>query len=80
MLTAQNNFISICATAADSVVLPSAAPVGAGVYVRNDGAKDAQVYAVTPGTINAVATGTGVSLAAGSSATYRQSVAGTWKT
>ena len=80
VLTAQNNFISICATAADSVVLPSAAPVGAGVYVRNDGAKDAQVYAVTPGTINGVATGTGVSLAAGASGTYRQSVAGTWKT
>jgi len=80
VLTAQNNFISVCATAADSVVLPSAAPVGADVYVRNDGSKDAQVFAVTPGTINAVATGTGVSLAAGSSATYRQSVAGTWKT
>lgn len=80
VLTAQNNFISVCATAADSVVLPSGAPVGASVYVRNDGAKDAQVFAVTPGTINGVATGTGVSLAAASSANYRQSVAGTWTT
>ena len=80
VLTAANNFISVCATAADSVVLPSGAPVGAPVYVRNDGAKDAQVFAVTPGTINGVATGTGVSLAAAGSATYRQSKAGTWTT
>jgi len=80
LLTKQNNFITVCATAGDSVVLPSAAPVGSPVYVRNDGAKDAQVYAVTPGTINGVATGTGVSLAAGASGTYRQSVAGTWAT
>lgn len=80
VLTASNNFISVCATATDSVVLPAAAPVGAPVYVRNDGAKDAQVYAVTPGTINGVATGTGVTLNAASSATYRQSVAGTWTT
>ena len=80
VLTSQNNFISVCATAADSVVLPSAAPVGAPVYVRNDGAKAAQVFAVTPGTIDGVATGTGVVLSAAASATYRQSKAGTWNT
>lgn len=80
VLTAANNFISVCATAADSVVLPSDAPVGAPVYVRNGGAASAQVFAVTPGTVNGVATGTGVSLAAGASATYRQSVLGTWFT
>jgi hypothetical protein len=80
LLTAANNFISVCATAADSVVLPASAPVGAAVFVRNDGAKNAQVFAVTPGTINGAATATGVSLTAASSATYRQSVAGTWVT
>ena len=80
LLTTANNFISVCATAADSVVLPAAAPVGAPVYVRNDGAKNAQVFAVTPGTINGVATGTGVALNAASSAVYRQSAAGTWVT
>lgn len=80
VLTASNNYISVCATATDSVVLPVAAPVGAAVYVRNGGAKDAQVFAVTPGTINGAATATGVSLAAATSATYRQSVAGTWTT
>lgn len=78
VLTAANNFVSVCATAADSVVLPVAAPIGAPVYVRNDGTKNAQVYAVTPGTINGVATATGVSLTAATSATYRQSAAGTW--
>lgn len=79
LLTAANNFISVCATAADSVVLPAAAPVGAPVYVRNDGAKAAQVFAVTPGTVDGAATGTGVVLNAAASATFRQSVAGTWK-
>lgn len=79
-LTAQNNVISVCATAADSVVLPTTAPVGTPVFVRNDGAKNAQVFAVTPGTINAVATGTGVSLTAGASATYRLVAADTWNT
>jgi hypothetical protein len=78
VLTGSNNFISVCATGADSVVLPSGAPVGAPVFVRNGGAASAQVFATTPGTINGVATGTGVALAAGASATYRQSVAGTW--
>lgn len=78
VLTAANNFISKCATDADSVVLPSAAPVGAPVYVRNDGAKSAQVFAVTPGTINGVSTATGVALAATASATYRQSATGVW--
>ena len=80
VLTAQNNFISKCATDGDSVVLPSAAPIGAPVYVRNDGAKNAQVFAVTPGTINAAASATGVTLNAATGATYRQSVAGTWTT
>lgn len=80
LLTASNNYISVCATTADSVVLPEAAPIGAPVFVRNDGAKAAQVFAVTPGTINAVATGTGVALNAAASATYRQSKAGVWVT
>lgn len=79
-LTAQNNVISVCATAADSVVLPSAAPIGTPVFIRNSGAKDAQVFAVTPGTINAVATGTGVALTAGTSATYRLVATNTWNT
>lgn len=80
VLTAANNYISVCATAADSVVLPAEAPVGAQVFIRNDGAQAARVYAVTPGTINGVATGTGVTLAAAASAVYRQRVLGTWVT
>lgn len=78
VLTAQNNVISVCATATDSVVLPAAAPLGTPVYIRNNGAKDAQVFAVTPGTIDAVATATGVALTAGTSATYRLVAANTW--
>lgn len=80
VLTSQNNVISVCATATDSVVLPDAAPIGTPVFVRNDGAKNAQVFAVTPGTINAVATATGVALNAGASATYRFVATDTWVT
>ena len=77
-LTAQNNRITICASAADSVKLPTGAPLGTPVWVRNDGANSAQVFATSPGTINGVATGTGVALAAGAAATYRQIATDKW--
>jgi len=82
-LTAAVNIISTCATAADSVALPDltfTAGYSQSVFVRNDGAKNAQVFAVDPGTINGVATATGVSLTAASSATYRLIAADTWVT
>lgn len=78
-LTEANNYISVCATAGDSVVLPVAA-AGMAIYVRNGGAKDAQVFGVTPATINGVATATGVPLTAGTSATYRAATSTTWFT
>ena len=78
-LTETNNFISVCATAGDSVKLPVAV-AGMSVFIRNDGAKNAQVFGTDPATINGVATGTGVTLNAASSSVYRASSATTWVT
>lgn len=55
------NRITICATAADSVLLPRAAD-GAEVLVVNDGAAAAQVFGGGTDTIDGIATGTGVVL------------------
>ena len=78
-LSKQLNHITVCATAADSVKLPVSV-AGMSITVRNDGAKDAQVFGTSPDTINGVATGTGVALTAASSATYRCFTAGKWFT
>lgn len=78
-LTEANNYISVCATAGDSVVLPEA-QAGMAIYIRNGGAKDAQVYGVSPATINGVATATGVTLTAGTSQVYRAATSTTWFT
>lgn len=52
LLSKGYNRISVCATNADSVVLPLAIP-GTAVYVDNDGAADARVYAQTDNPDNA---------------------------
>lgn len=74
-LNAQHSVIATVATAGDSVALPKIYPFAAGdarpggvgmvITVKNNGAHPCQVYGVTPDTINAIATGTGVLLAAG---------------
>lgn len=71
--------ISVCATAADSVKLPTST-AGQAHYIRNDGAAAAQVFGTTPDTINGVATGTGVSLAVASGNWYVCTTAGNWTT
>jgi len=80
-LSATKNFhrISVCATAADSVLLP-AATVGQMHFLRNDGAAAAQVFGAGTDTINAVATATGVSLAPGSGVLFFCLSAGAWVT
>lgn len=77
-LTASINRVTTVGTAADSVKLPISAP-GLSVVVINAAAVNAmQVFGTSPDTINGVATGTGVSLAAGKTATYFCTVAGAW--
>ena len=77
--TAFYHRISVCATAADSVILP-AATVGRMHYVRNDGAASAQVFAALTETINAVASATGVPLGSGSGVFFVCTTAGKWTT
>lgn len=62
VLTAGINRVTVCATNADSVVLPTMVP-GQMVVVINSGAATCQVFAAGTATINAVATDTGVALA-----------------
>lgn len=78
-LTAGINRITTCATAADSVALPPATG-GQLIIVSNAGAAAAQVFADnnTSDTINGVAAATGVSLAAGKTASFSSPSAGVW--
>lgn len=62
-LIAGVNRITVCATNADSVLLPQALK-GAQCVVINDGAANAQVFGQGTDTIDAVATATGVVLSA----------------
>jgi hypothetical protein len=72
------NRVTTVATAADSVKLPPAT-VGGFQVVFNKAASNAmQVFGAGTDTINGVATGTGVSLAAGKGALFFCAVAGAW--
>lgn len=71
-LTAQSNYITTVAAGNDSVALPKIVltpgqfgSVGTMVFVANAGANTLKVYGKTPDTINASATGTGVTVATG---------------
>jgi len=76
-LTAGVNYITTCATAGDSVRLPTSV-AGLTVEVINAGAASCQVYGAGTDTINNVATATGVPVAAGKTGYYRCAVAGKW--
>lgn len=68
-LNAANVEISVCATAADSVLLPQGY-AGLRVVIANGGAASCQVFGKGTDTINGVATGTGVAQANGVTAMY----------
>lgn len=76
-LTTVINRIITVATAADSVKLPVAV-AGMIVVVINASSNACQVFGTSPATINGVATGTGVSLAAGKTALYCCALANVW--
>lgn len=71
--------ISVCATAADSVLMPASA-AGVDHYLRNDGVAAMQVFGNGTDTINGVATATGVSQAASTGSWYVCTTAGAWTT
>lgn len=70
--------ISVCATAADSVLLPPA-EAGRAVVVINDGAAAAQVFGKGTDTIDAVVTATGVPLTNAKRCIYYCVTAGAWQ-
>ena len=76
-LTTQRNYVSVCATTADSVLLPPSA-VGLEVEVFNAGAAAAQVFGAGSDTIDGVATGTGVPLTNAKRAVYTCFTLGAW--
>lgn len=71
--------IAVCATAADSCMLPPAVG-GQALWVINAGAASSQLFAdsSTSDTINGVAAATGIALAAGKSITLISPLAGSW--
>lgn len=76
-LTANINRITTCATAGDSVKLPTAAP-GLSVVVINDGAAACDIFPVTGDQIDTLAANTAIRVAAGSRAVFYCTVALIW--
>lgn len=64
-LTTHCNRISVCATAADSVVLPAVFAAGYRVTVRNDGAERADLFPASGDTINGMAADTAIQVLPG---------------
>lgn len=77
VLTADMNRISVCATAADSVLLPPA-KVGATMAIANDGAASCQVFGAGTDTIDGIATATGVAIATTKRRIFWCTVDGNW--
>lgn len=78
-LTSTINSITVCATAGDSVKLPTAT-AGSLIQVSNLGAAYANVFPATGDLIDALAANTAVSLPVNGSIIFTCSVAGSWKT
>lgn len=70
--------LSVCATAADSALLPPAEP-GRAVVVINDGAAAAQLFGKGTDTIDGVVTATGVPLTNAKRCIYYCLTAGAWQ-
>lgn len=76
-LVAQYTRISVCATSADSVLLP-AAVAGRVIQIDNAGAAPARLFGQGTDTIDGAATGTGVPLANAKRSQFVCYVAGAW--
>ncbi len=77
-LTSQINSITTCATAADSVKLPTSV-AGRLVQVSNLGVAYANVFPISGDLIDALAANTAIKLAPGQSIIFTCAVAGSWK-
>lgn len=77
-LTSEINSITVCATAGDSVKLPTSV-AGMMIQVSNLGATAAAVFPISGDLIDALAANASVSLAVGRSIIFTCAVAGSWK-
>lgn len=79
-LPSEFNFIAVCATLNDSVILPatSSATIGQEINVRNNGATTAAIFPATGGTINGGAANASITLATGVSVSFIQTGAAAW--
>lgn len=76
-----NARISTCATAGDSVKLPSAFSAGYIVYIQNDGAKRADIFPASGDTINDLAANTAIQILPGQRIGFMPSAASSaWRT
>jgi len=78
-LTKDVNFVTVCATAGDSVKLPVAV-LGKVVTVRNDGATAVAIFPQSGSAIGQLGTNASFSLGAGSSMTFLGQSTTAWKT
>lgn len=76
-LTGSINRVTVCATAADSSILPVSVP-GARISVRNEGAASMNVFPSLGENINAGAANAAFAVAAARAAIFDCAVAGTW--
>lgn len=77
-LTTDINRVTVCATAHDSVKLPTSAAGLNNIVVINDGAAALDVYPITGDKINALAANVAVTIPPGKRAAFNCAVAGTW--
>jgi hypothetical protein len=77
-LTSEHNSITTCATAGDSVKLPTSV-AGKRIVVNNLGAAYANVYPISGDLIDALSANAPVSLPANSTITFTCTVAGSWQ-
>jgi hypothetical protein len=81
LLFSQVNIITVCASIADSVLLPllNANIIGIEIEVKNNGVASCNVFPGSAQTINALGANTAIALAAGASARYRAVSATNWQ-
>lgn len=76
-LTSTNNHITVCATAADSVLLPKAI-AGSRVTIRNDGVASCNIFSLGADTISGNSAATALALANGKATELICYTVGAW--
>lgn len=78
-ITAEQNNVTVCATAADSVLLPTAS-LGAKITIKNNGAADLAVFPAGAGTINGGSASASITIPVGSTKIFEGTTTLNWET